>query len=183
MKTAIVILVSIMTLTCINANAEIEKRSVPCKEGLCLFGSPKLVPVEGWHHELEASNAYGINAQAPDGYTFANAEMVIYARALYKPGIPNTKSVDMLIQDDKREFLARDPNIVIVEVEPLKTGDGQSLRSFTFFPKEKGNWEQVSYGEEGDFYLVFSVSCNTKEGFTKALGSYSQFISKYREKP
>ena len=74
-------------------------------------------------------------------------------------------------------------NIVVSQSDPLVTGDGQILKSFTFFPKEKGNWEQVLYGEEGDFYLIFTVSSRTKEGFTKALGIYKQFINQYKEKP
>jgi hypothetical protein len=166
-----------------NANAEIEKTGVPCKEGLCLFWWPKLAPVEGWHHERGPSNMYGINAQVPDGNTFSNAETVIYAKALYKPGDPDTKSLAEFIEKDKKEFLARDPNLVIAESAPITTGDGQHLRSLTFFPKDKGNWEQVAYGEEQDFYLVFTVSSRTNEGLRKALDSYRQFITKYTEKP
>lgn len=183
MKVAIAILSSLMILTCVNVNAEIEKMGVPCKEKLCLLYWPKLASVKGWHHDREASEAYGMNAQVPEGFTFADAKTVIYARALYKPGIPETTSLDMLIQDDRKEFLARDPEMTIAEVPPLKTADGQSLRSFTFSSKKEGNWEQVSYGEEGDYYLVFTVSSRTKGGFKEALGSYGKFITSYKEKP
>jgi hypothetical protein len=184
MKTAFVsaLLSFLILFTSMQGHAEIEKTGVPSEQGLRLFWWPKLAPVEGWHQESEASYENGINANAPDGYTFADAEVVIYAKALYKPRIPNTKSLDMLIQEDKTEFLARDPEIIIAEVESLKTGDGQLLKSLTFFPKKKGNWEQVSYGEEGDFYLIFTVSSRTKEGFGRALSAYKQFIAKYKEK-
>ena len=165
------------------AHAEIEKIAAPCESGLCFYWWPKLQTVEGWHHDRDHSYYYGINAQAPDGYTFANAETVIYAKALYKPRILETKSLEMLIKDDKEQFLARDPNIEISKVDGISTGDGQILISFTFFPKHQGNWERVSYGEEGDFYLVFSISSRTKDGYTKALQIYSQFISHYKEKP
>ncbi len=94
-----------------------------------------------------------------------------------------TKSLEMLINTDKQQFLSRDPNTLVSEVEPIKTGDGKILKSFTFFPKDKGNWEQVSYGEEGDFYLIFTVSSRTKEGFTKVSGDYRKFINQYKEKP
>ncbi len=165
------------------ANAEIERTAELCEQEICLHWWPVLAPVEGWHHDRQYSNFYNVNAQAPDGYTFADAETVIYAMALYKERIPETKTVEMLIEDDIKRFLSRDPSIMVTEAEPQKTADGQVLKSFTFFPKEKGNWEQVSYGEEGDFYLTFAVSSRTKEGFTQALGAYKQFIGRYKETP
>jgi hypothetical protein len=183
MKNLTTIYIVVLLVFSVSANAEIERIAVPCEQKICFYWWPKLSPVKGWHHEREYSYKYSANAQAPDGYTFANAESVIYAKALYKPRIPKTASLEMLIKDDKEEFLSRDPNIIISEVEPLKTGDGQTLRSFTFFPKEKGNWEQVSYGEEGDFYLIFTVSSRTKEGFAKVIKDYRQFITQYKEKP
>lgn len=176
------ILLVIMVLS-IPASAEIEKTAVPTDKGIQLYWWPKLKAVAGWHQDRKLSNSYGINAQAPDGYTFANAAAVIYAKADYKPRMPGTKSLEMLITGDKQNFRAKDPTVVISEVDPLKTGDGKSLRSFTFFPKEKkGDWEQVSYGEEGDFYLVFVVSSKTKEAFAKAVDAYKTFISQYKEK-
>lgn len=182
MKTLISLLFVVFILS-VTANAEIEKVAVPCEQKLCFYWWPKLVAVKGWHHDREHSYLYSANAQAPDGYTFANAESVIYAKALYKPRVPKTTSLGMLIKDDKEQFLSRDPNIIVSEVDVLATGDWQILKSFTFFPKEKGNWEQVSYGEEGDFYLIFTVSSRTKNGFTKTLDAYKQFIGRYTEKP
>lgn len=167
----------------VGANAEMEKNAVPCAQEMCFYWWPKLPPVKGWHHEREYSYSYGANAQAPDGYTFSNAESVIYAKALYKPRIPKITSLEMLIKGDKEQFVSRDPNIIISEIDPIKTGDGQILKSFTFVPKDKGNWEQVSYGEEGDFYLIFSISSRTREGFMKNQDTYKEFINRYKEKP
>jgi hypothetical protein len=121
--------------------------------------------------------------QVPDGFTFSNAETVIYARAIYKPRSPETTSLEVLIKDDKDEFLKADPGIAIVETSPLKTADGKTLRSFTFFPKDKGNWEQVSYGEEGDFYLIFTISSRSHAGFLKSSITYAQYIAQYKEGP
>ncbi len=182
MKTLIGFIVVLLVLSA-SAKAEIEKVAVPCEKGICLYWWPKLVAVEGWHHDWDHSYHYSVNAQAPDGYTFANAESVIYAKALYKPRIPKTTSLEMLIKGDKERFVSRDPNLVVSEVGPLVTGDGQILKSLTFFPKENGNWEQVSYGEEGEFYLIFTLSSRTKEGFTRTLNAYKKFISQYKEKP
>ena len=173
----------ILLVFSVSASGEIEKIAVPCDGKISFYWWPQLAPIQGWHQDREHSYMVGANAQAPDGFTFGNAEAVIYAKALYKPRIPETESLEALIKEDKEQFLSRDPNITVSEVEPLLTGDGQVLKSFAFFPKGEGNLEQVSYGEEGDFYLVFAVSSRTKQGFTKALGAYKQFLSQYKEKP
>ncbi len=62
----------------------------------------------------------------------------------------------------------------------MLTSDGSELESFTFFPAGKGNWEQVAYGEEGDYYLVFTVSSRSKDGFEKSWGAYEQFVKNYK---
>lgn len=165
------------------ASAEIEKTAQTSAKGICLAWWPKMDPVNGWHHEREPSIANGINVQVPDGFTFSDAETVIYATGLYKPRVPETTTLEMLINKDKEEFFSKDPGITITEERPIKTGDGNALKSYTFFPNEKGNWEQVSYGEEGDFYLIFTISSRSHEGYKKAFEVYKQYIDQYKEKP
>ena len=139
---------------------------------------------EGVTLVLRLSPAYhhAVNALAPDGSTFENAETVMYAVALYKPRMTEIASVDALIADDKKKFIEQSAAVSIDETKPLATGDGQKLRSFTFFPKSEGNWEQVAYGEEGDYYLIFTVSSRTKSGYAKALQSYEAMLRGYKAK-
>jgi hypothetical protein len=162
---------------------EIEKIGTPCEQGICLSWWPKLPAVGGWHHERDASLQYGANALAPDGFSFSNAEVVMYAAALYKPRMPATKSVDTLIADDKKKFLAQDPSILVSEVSSITTADGQRMRSFSFFPKAKGNWERVSYGEEDDFFLVFTISSRSLEAYKLRQADYEALVARYRTKP
>jgi hypothetical protein len=68
-------------------------------------------------------------------------------------------------------------------VEALATGDGQKLRSLTFFPQGEGNWERVSFGEEGEYYLMFTISSRTKSGYDMALPLYEAMLRAYKEKP
>jgi hypothetical protein len=164
------------------AIAEIEKGGNPCETGICVYWWPKLPAISGWHHEAEASQHHAVNALAPDGSTFENAETVMYAVALYKPRMTEIASVDALIADDKKKFIEQSAAVSIDETKPLATGDGQKLRSFTFFPKSEGNWEQVAYGEEGDYYLIFTVSSRTKSGYAKALQSYEAMLRGYKAK-
>jgi hypothetical protein len=164
------------------SSAEIEKIGEPCETGICLYCWPKLPAVAHWHHERGPSLKYGANTLARDGTTFMDADTVMYAKALYKPRIPGTTSLDVvLMNNDKEQFVRDTPVVKRSEVKALKTGDGQILRSFTFFPATQGNWERVSYGEEDDFYLIFTISSRTKSGYDKALPAYEAMINAYRK--
>lgn len=163
-----------------SAVAEIEKGGNPCDTGLCLYWWPKLPAITGWHQDLEASRQQAMNAWAPDGSTFENAETVMYAVALYKPNLVGIASLDALIADDKQKFLEHSAAANISKVDVIVTGDGQELKSSTFFPQSDGNWEQVSYGEEGDYYLIFTISSRTKSGYEKALQAYRAMLHAYK---
>lgn len=165
------------------ANAEMEKVANICENEICFYWWPKLPKINGWHNDRELNIKTSTNIMLPNGYTFENAETVMYAKALYKPRIPKTTSVTILIENDKEQFLSSFRDIEIKEVSPLVTSDGKTLRSFTFFPRSNGNWERVSYGEESDFYLIFTVSSRTKDGYIKNLKTYEELINKYRETP
>jgi len=164
-----------------SAYAEIEKIAMPSEKGLSAYWWPKLAPMGGWHQDRGSSLLYGVNALAPDGFTFKNAECVMYARAPYKPRSPEIKSLEAFIESDQRDFEAKVPSVSIQEVAPLSTVDGQKFRSFTFFPTKGGNWERVSYGEEGDFYLIFTVSCRSQTGFDAAASAYEKLVVSYKK--
>ncbi|MGB8495058.1 MAG: hypothetical protein WCE53_11710 [Candidatus Acidiferrum sp.] len=181
MKTIAKICFCILLLS-MAAKAEIEKTALPCDKGLCLYWWPKLPPLKGWHQDINQSYHYRINTLAPDGSSFTKAEAVIYAKASYKPQIPDTKTLEMFIADDRKEFVDSVPDITIKEVNELISGDGEKFRSFTFFPKEKGNWEQVAYGEEGEYYLAFTLSSHSKEAFDRTQSAYRDLIAHYKVK-
>jgi hypothetical protein len=162
------------------ATAEIEKIAAPSEKGFNLYWWPKLPPVAGWHHDHEHSLFYHANAFAPDGFTFKNAGAVIYASAIYKPREPEVKSIDALIANDKVDFEKNVSGVVIQEVVPISTVNGQKLRSFTFFPSLEGNWERVSYEEEGDFYLIFTISARSRSAYDAAVSAYEEFVSRYK---
>jgi hypothetical protein len=160
---------------------EIEKVGQVCEKGMCLAWWPKLEPAAGWHHERGPSFQNGVNVQVPDGFMFTNAETVIYAKAAYKPRIPETTSLAAFINNDKDEFRKDDPSVVITEVAALKTNDGKLFGTYTFFPKAKGNWEEVSYGEEGEYYLIFTISSRSHAGFLGSLPVFEKYIAQYKE--
>jgi hypothetical protein len=160
---------------------EIEKIAVPAEKGFSMHWWPKLSPLGGWHQDRDHSFLYSVNALAPDGFTFKNAETVMYAKAIYKPREPNIKSLKTLIEKDKKDFKANVPGVSIKQTGSLSTADGQRLSSFTFFPANTGNWERASYGEEGEFYLIFTLSSRSKSGFDSAAQAYEKLISSYKK--
>jgi hypothetical protein len=179
--TKIASLVAVLLIS--SAHAEIEKLATPTPNGMSFAWWPKVAIPPGWKHEREQSLAYGINALSPAGASFANAQSVMYAKAVYKPREPLVKSLDDLITKDKKEFLAENPKLTIREGDPIKSKDGKPFRVFSFIPRSEGNWERVAYGEEGEFYLVFVLSSRVEKGYNNSRQDFERLIREYKEKP
>ena len=164
--------------------AEIKKTVIPGEKcgGMCFYWWPVLPSVEGWRQDIEASYKFSANTQAPNKFNFKNSETVIYAKALYKPRMPKIHNIYELIENDHSQF-KDGAELNINKISSITTADGQKLLTYSFYPKEEGNWEHVSYGEEGDFFLVFTISSRTKSGLEKNLPAYNEFITKYQKVP
>ena len=63
------------------AHAEIEKVSLNCKAGICLYWWPMLPKVDGWHAEVKVNYNIGVNSLVHDGSTFKDSTTVMYAKA------------------------------------------------------------------------------------------------------
>lgn len=177
-------LISSLCITvAVPAAAEIEKFAIPSESGMKFHWWPKLSPIAGWQQDSDFSFRYSVNALAPVGVSFANAETVMYAKAVFKPRAPKVKSLEMLIENDKKDFLKNVPGVVIQDAPALISADGRKVVSLTYTPSSSGNWERVSYLEEGEFYLIFTVSSRTQKGFEASAKAYESLISQYREKP
>ncbi|MGA2563093.1 MAG: hypothetical protein ABSF96_05975 [Steroidobacteraceae bacterium] len=181
MKRDIFLIAAILTLP-IHADAEIYKLAVPSDQGLKLYWWPILPTISGWQHDEGASRANSVNALVPTGQAFSSAPAVIYAKAIYKPRAPQTKSLEQVISNDRAEFEARVPGVKIEELPLVHDGDGKSIRCLSFNPPGKGNWEIVAYSEEGDYYLLFTVSARTKEALQDARAAFERLVSHYTER-
>ena len=166
-------------------SADIFKLAIPSDQGIKLYWWPQLQVPDGWMHDEGASRSTGSNMLVPKGQSFPQAPAVMYGEALYKPRIPETRSLDQLISDDKRKFQNDLPGIVILPLPALKNGDGRSLRCFSYSPPQKdgkGSWEWTAYSEESDFYLIFVISANSQAALNTALPSFRWLIATYKEK-
>jgi len=176
---------------CAPITAEIVKTAASsCQQNLiCFYWWPRLPTIPGWHTDETANYSNGdngVNTLIPDGFTFANADAIIYAEAVYKPRYehdnPDSKTLDAFIADDSATFSEKHKDeIVIAEASPLTTGDGHILRSVTYFQEKNKNWERVSYGEEGDYYIVFVINAHSMASYLAAQGIYEKLIKAYKQ--
>lgn len=165
-------------------HAAIEMVETPSSLGPVKQWWPKVTPPKGWRHDREHSTAYGINAMTPEGQTFGDAETVIYAKAIYRPREPQLRTVDMLMERDRRKAQAQDPPRKTGTAPEIRTADGKALKSLTYIPaRNEGNWERVAYAEEGDYFVLFAMSSRTKKGYDAARPAFEQMVRGYREKP
>ena len=165
------------------AHAEMVKLAVPNGQGMQMFWWPKLEVPSGWHQEMEASFRTSSNVMVQDGSNFSNSPTVIYARAIYKPRVRSIGSLAQLIENDHRDFRENVSRIAIEKTEHAITADGHALQSYLFTPEDEGNWERVSYGEEPDYFLIFTVSSRSEEGLNEAMETYDEVVGSYSESP
>lgn len=164
-------------------NAAIEKIATPTETGIQLQWWPKVQPPSGWHFDSGSSHHFGFNAMAPDNSTFSRAETVMYAKAHYKPRVPETESLAQLIDRDISDFHQAYPGMAATAEPPVLTADHKRLKLVTFAPSAGGNWERVAYGEDAEFYLLFTVSSRTKGGLERAMPAFKAMVASYRVGP
>lgn len=163
-------------------NAGIHKETFPTQNGTQFLWWPVMPDIDGWSHDREFSLRYGINAQVPDGFSFANSETVIYSKAVYKPIASDLENLDAFIENDKSSLLSKEPTVSIKKLLEFTNQYGAAFHMYSFSPKEKGNWERVAYSEEDEFYLVFTISSRSEQGLKDNLKAYNLFIRNYGEK-
>jgi len=175
------IMAFIATTPC--AHAEIFKLAVPSDDGISLVWWPIVTTPPGWTHDEEASRYFAVNMLIPRGTSFADAPVVMYAKASYKPRTPDTHTVAELIQQDITEHKANVSGVVATALQPIRSGDGKALPYYRFSPPGDGAFELVAYGEEGDYFLLFVVSAQSEAALTEASRKFETMISRYSERP
>jgi hypothetical protein len=174
-----VFLAIILCVGAVAAQAEIVKTAdIDCHGRICFHWWPKLAPLPGWHADENVNRRYGFNALIPDGASWSGADTIMYARAVYRESRPDIALLDAFIASDKKSF-ADEKGTLIADAAPVTTGDGAKLRSATYFRVDHKTWERVSYGEEGDYFLLFVVSSFSETAYEKRQADYEQMIRTY----
>jgi hypothetical protein len=177
----------IATLAVQPALGKIAKTAqVDCKTNrICFYWWPPLPSIPGWHTDAQTNYGvgdHGIYALIPDGSNFANADVIIYGRAVYKPSVdPKTRNLDAFIADDEEQFRKEtNGDISIADAPPLQNANRQKLRSVTYFRPKDRSWERVTYSEENDNYVLFVLNAHSLEAYKAAQATYEALIEAYK---
>ena len=169
--------VALLSLTVL-ATAEIEKTSVMTSNGMKLFWWPRLSIPNGWDRFTDVSHENGCNMLGPKGSTFDNAPAVIYSRAFYLPSKKERGTVQQFIQEDLEEMKDGMPGAIVKEIAPTST-HATKLRTFSVVKTGK-TYEQVCYGIEGPYRILFCVSAKSEAILKKTLPVFQATMAKYK---
>ena len=161
------------------AQAGLEPVLGTCNGSACLWHEPGVRAPQGWEFKEPASTRYHARAFAPAGTNFANATAVMYAKAVPKAGQP--ASLAAFIAQDVAGFRAGDPKLQVKTGLSYPDGDGHPLKAVQLIPGSGGNgqWQTIAYGEEGAFYLVFSLSGAGLLEHDAALPAFKAMLATY----
>jgi hypothetical protein len=161
------------------AGADVEKIAEPTETGIRFMWWPKVEAPKGWQFDEGASHRYAFKAFVPHGSTFSDAEAVIYAKANFKPRTPEVTSVEALVAQD----IAGSAEATAERKGVLLSGDGKAFQLVAFVPKNAGDWEYVAYGEEPEYFILFTLSSHTKDGLARALPDFRSLVASYKVGP
>lgn len=173
----------LLSLVPVPTFAEIFKLAVPQDPGFRLYWWPVVKIPAGWEHNENVSREAGVNMLVPVGEKFADAPSVIYARADYKPRLPEVRSIAEYVERDRQDLASESPDTLITALEAVQTADGKSLAMREFVIPARKQWEVVAYGEEGEFYLLFTLSATSEAALKAALPVYYEMLHAYSERP
>lgn len=165
--------------------AGIERFARTSDTGVMFQWWPKVSPPRGWHHDEGSSRYFAFNAIAPDGTTFSNAETVLYAKAVYKPRIPQITSLAAFVASDLAEQRTNEPGISITPEPDLHGRNGLNFKVVRFEPGRGGiaAWERVAYAEDGEYFLTFAVSSHSESGLKSSAVAFQALLNGYAPGP
>jgi hypothetical protein len=172
--------ISLLALALVSAtfaSAEIEKTSVITKKGIELFWWPKIYTPTGWARFQEESQSNGCNMLGPMGSNFDDAPAIIYSRAFYLPNKTERGTIAQFIQEDQAEMKQHMRGAIVREIEATPTKN-YKIRTFSVTLSGKA-YEQVCYGIEGQYRILFCVSAKSEKDLKKALPVFREILAKY----
>ena len=174
----------LLTLAPTVCSAETEGFGELCPSQICLWRRPIIDAPTGWERDEKFSRKNQNNSFFPTNPSFG--ESLMYASSFYRPN-PNTQTLKEFIEEDRGKFIesANGTYSKVVEKPDLKTGDDKPLKvlSFETTYNNRQQFDLVAYGEEGDMFLIFTLSSPSLETYNSSLPSFKAFVGGYYEKP
>ena len=165
-----------------SAHAETEGFTYACSSGMCFWRRPVVDPPPGWVRDDAAGQELRFNAFARQGESFMKADAVLYANADYRKNTAPTLAGRIAL--DRERIMKGDPRAKIAETKAVRNADGKTLATYAFVPSRRDDsWETVAYDEEGDYYMRFVLSAQTKAAHDKALPDFVAFVRGYSKTP
>ncbi|GAB1597192.1 hypothetical protein PAGU2638_28720 [Lysobacter sp. PAGU 2638] len=165
--------------------AAIEKYARTSETGVVFQWWPKVAPPHGWHHDDGSSRYFAFNAFAPDGSTFSTAETVLYAKASYRPRVPEIASLAAFVSKDIAQLRSSEPGISITPEPGMRARSGLRFKVVRFEPGTAGTgaWERVAYAEDGEYFLTFAVSSHSAAGLKASASAFRALLDGYTPGP
>jgi len=153
-------------------------------ESDCAYWIPKFPALKGWHIDEKDSLETRSRVLVPDG---AKADgPAIYGRALRTIDITETRqSVAGVMEKEREEAEMMYPGSTFAGGPDLKSGDGKVVKTQTSEPPAEGEykrWRRYAYLTEGDLFLTFELSTNSKAELDAHMKDFEQLIARYKAK-
>ena len=149
-----------------------EMLEFPSADGMKSW--PKLPAVSDWHQDQAASFQNTANVLIPDGDVYPGAEAVILAKGVARGGGTLTRLID-------NDRAAASDGTHLEKLADIADKDARPFTVYAYSPAKSGKWEAVAYGEEGRYFLVFTLSAQSQASYDKAFPVFAQMIGSYAE--
>lgn len=139
-----------LSLAAPSAHATVKKMVQSCDAGLCPIFLPELPVPAGWQVDDAASKANGVVVLVPAGFSFGDAEAVIYARAFHNA---EKRTIASRVEESNSHWLGQ---IKDAKIERLADISGQQqavpfqLYRYSNPSTSQQTAEIVAFGEDTD---------------------------------
>jgi hypothetical protein len=159
-----------------SVECKILNRSDSYEKVTVSYWYPEITHPEGWVHskkESAYSSTYTLIKNSDESVT-------ISAVARERSDTPGLYTLKMYVDAYVSHFAQPDVGSEVRESESIKTSNGSSMRSIYFRDRKTNNFSLEAFGEEGDYYVMFSIESRDellieryKKDFIRTVESYS----------
>lgn len=113
----------------------------------------------------------------PEGFTWDNAPVVMYANAAHKG--PGEETVQTLMEGDEARFRANAPDLTVSQADDLETSDNNQAKVRIFSGEASGNFEAVAYVDGKKVIVILVLRSRTKKDFEASLPAFEKVVGSY----